>query len=81
MNVATEEDVGVRTGSMWRDERRKRGALVERSCGMVECKRVIGNSGVGQSSDGRARREGRRARGPASTDVRISLWAISFRLT
>lgn len=73
VNVAMEEDVGVRTGSMWREERRKRGALVERSCGIVECSKVIGNKEVGQRRDGRARREGRRARGPASTDVRMSL--------
>jgi hypothetical protein len=73
VNVAMEEDVGVRIGSMWREERRNNGELVERRGGRVECKSVIGRREVGQRRDGSARREGRRARGPAETGVRIRL--------
>lgn len=77
-NVATEEDVGVRIGSIWREERRISGVLVDNRCGRVEWRRVIGSREVGQRRDGRARREGRRARGPAETGVRMRLNRVNF---
>jgi hypothetical protein len=77
-NVAMEEDAGVRIGSMWREERRTSGALVASKGGRVEWRRVIGRRDDGQIQDGRARREGRRARGPEEMGVRIRLWHVSL---
>jgi hypothetical protein len=46
------------------DDRRKRGIDVRMKAGRVLCRRVMGNSMGGQDRLGRARREGRSARGP-----------------
>lgn len=80
MNVAMEEDVGVMIGSMWRLERRRKGEDVDNKGGRVECNIVIGRREVGHKNEGRARSEGRRARGPAETGVRIKLCSVNFRL-
>jgi hypothetical protein len=65
--------VGVRSGSMRNQVRKKRGREVDRTEGMVLWSRVIGMSAGGQDSDGSARRDGRRVRGPCVVGVMINL--------
>lgn len=61
------------TGSMWKRERKRRGPLVERKVGRALVRKVMGTSVGGQSREGRARSEGRSARGAEVIGVRIKL--------
>lgn len=69
-SVAKGEGVAV---SMPREDRRRRGTLVERNVGREACRKVIGAREGGTRREGRARREGRRARGGEVVGVSISL--------
>lgn len=72
-NEDIEYAVGVSIGSMLSHVRRKSGKDVLTREGIVLWRMVIGRSCGGHENEGRARREGRRARGPEETDVRMSL--------
>jgi hypothetical protein len=73
MNALIEDAVGVVMGSMWKKERKKSGPDVLRNVGSAFVRKVIGARMGGTMRDGRARREGRRARGVEETGVRMSL--------
>lgn len=68
-----EEVVGEVRGSMWKKVRKKRGPLVERKVGSAVVRKVIGARVGGTIREGRARKEGRRFRGPEVRGVRMSL--------
>ena len=68
-----EEVVGVVRGSMWKNDLKKRGPVVERKVGRAWVRKVIGARVGGTINEGRARREGRRVRGVDVRGVRMSL--------
>jgi hypothetical protein len=64
---------GVRTGSMLSQVLKQNGRDVLMNDGIVLWSRVIGSRVGGQERLGRARRDGKRARGPFDTGVIINL--------